>query len=100
MKFSPDTSPVTIHIAVRGKMAIVSVHDRGPGIPVDEIPYIFERYRKGSFVKKGTGTGLGLFIVKSIVKAHGGDVWIEDSSEKGTVFAFSLPLSTPETQES
>ena len=70
----------------------VSVSDKGIGIPADEVLYIFEKYRRGSFGKKESGSGLGLFIVRSIVEAHGGKIWVESAPGKGSVFRFTLPL--------
>lgn len=92
MKFSGEDSPVSISARRDGDFIVTSVSDEGVGIPADEILYIFEKYRRGSFGKKEDGSGLGLFIVKSIVKAHGGKIWVESTFGKGSVFHFTLPL--------
>ena len=92
MKFSSEDSPVLISARRDGDFIVTSVSDKGVGIPADEILYIFEKYRRGSFGKKEDGSGLGLFIVKSIVEAHGGKIWVESTLGKGSVFHFTLPL--------
>jgi two-component system, OmpR family, sensor histidine kinase VicK len=71
---------------------VISVKDTGTGIDPEILPRLFTRFATKSESK--TGTGLGLFISKSIVEAHGGRIWAENNShEKGATFTFSLPLS-------
>ena len=70
---------------------VISVKDTGTGIDPEILPRLFTRFATKS--ESGTGTGLGLFISKSIVEAHGGRMWAENNShEKGATFTFSLPL--------
>ncbi len=92
LKFSPDDTEVTINTKVEGSMVVVSVADRGIGIPQKEIPLIFQRYNRGTLGTKKEGAGLGLFIVKSVIESHGGALWVESTPGKGSVFSFSLPL--------
>ena len=70
--------------------AIVSIRDRGPGIDSDILPKLFTKFT----TKSNQGTGLGLYISKSIVEAHGGQIWAQNNydDEKGATFSFSLPL--------
>lgn len=71
-----------------------SVQDFGPGIPPEDLPIIFERYRMGAASPGGgrpNGTGLGLSICKEIVSAHGGDIWVESVFGRGSTFHVSLP---------
>jgi len=70
----------------------LSVHDDGPGIPPEYHSKIFEKFvqMKGRDVG---GTGLGLAICKEIVRAHGGSIWVESSSGKGSTFTFTLPVA-------
>ena len=86
-------------IAVRAERwdgeAHVSVSDTGPGIPPDDLPYVFERFWRGdkSRTRASGGTGLGLAIAKQLVEAHGGRIWAESPPGQGATFAFALPLS-------
>jgi signal transduction histidine kinase len=73
------------------KEAIITVKDSGQGIDPDIMPKLFSKFATKSF----SGTGLGLFICKSIVEAHGGSIWAQNNSDgKGATFSFSLPLSS------
>lgn len=92
MKFSSEDSPVLISARREGEFIVTTVSDKGVGIPADEVLYIFDKYRRGSFGKKEEGSGLGLFIVKSVVEAHGGKIWVESTFGKGSAFHFTLPL--------
>jgi two-component system sensor histidine kinase VicK len=68
----------------------VSIKDTGTGIDPRMLPRLFTKFA----TKSNTGTGLGLFISKSIVEAHGGEIWAENNSDgTGATFHFSLPLS-------
>lgn len=72
------------------KMAIINVKDDGQGIAPELLPSLFSKFVSKSF----EGTGLGLFISKSIVEAHGGKIWAENNSDgKGATFTFTLPLN-------
>jgi signal transduction histidine kinase len=72
------------------KEVIVSIKDTGEGIDPEIYPRLFTKFATKSI----TGTGLGLFISKSIVEAHGGRIWAENNIDgKGATFAFSLPFS-------
>jgi len=70
------------------EVALVSIKDNGTGIDPDIFPRLFEKFASKSF----KGTGLGLFICRSIVEAHGGRIWAENNSEKGATFHFTLPI--------
>jgi signal transduction histidine kinase len=74
----------------RGDEIVISIRDRGTGVD----PKIQEELFSIFVTKSGTGSGLGLFISKGIVEAHGGKVWAENNAEgKGTTFSFTLPIS-------
>jgi signal transduction histidine kinase len=101
IKYTPDEGDVFIDTAVKGKNAIVSVRDTGYGIPVDELPYIFDRYSR---VKKhqsiAIGTGLGLAIVKSLIDAHNGEISVTSEEDVGSTFTVKLPTqSMPKSVE-
>ena len=70
----------------------VTVSDEGPGIPEESMNRVFTRFWRGS--KRG-GTGLGLYIVKGIVEAHGGSITVGRASAGGAEFRFVLPVSIP-----
>jgi signal transduction histidine kinase len=70
--------------------AIVSIKDTGMGVDPEIIPRLFEKFASKSF----QGTGLGLYICKSIVQAHGGKIWAHNNTDgKGATFSFSLPIA-------
>ena len=72
-------------------LALISVKDTGTGIDPEILPRLFTKFT----TRSDAGTGLGLFISKSIVEAHGGKIWAQNNlDDKGATFTFSLPLST------
>jgi signal transduction histidine kinase len=71
-----------------------AITDSGPGIAPEELPWLFEKYRRTEEGKKREGTGLGLFIVKSLVEAHGGRVEVESAVGAGTCFRVFLPTAS------
>jgi signal transduction histidine kinase len=89
-KFTKQGS-VTISVEKREGQAIVSVQDTGAGIDQDIMPRLFSKFA----TKSDKGTGLGLFISKSIIEAHGGRIWCSNNPGKGATFAFSLPALEP-----
>ena len=91
IKFSPPGSAVTVDVQESASGVRVAVRDEGPGIPLEHLPRVYERFFKGS-AARGGGTGLGLAIVKHIVEAHGGSVAVESRTAGGATFVFSLPL--------
>lgn len=95
LKYSPPESPVTIY-ALRGDRGLeIKVSDRGSGIPERDRSRIFERYYRGSnSPSRGTGTGMGLTIAREIVRAHGGDIWVQSEASRGSEFCISVPLVT------
>jgi len=93
LKYSPPESPVDVRLYRSGDRVIVSVQDRGPGISPEETPLLFSKYYRASSSKGTEGLGLGLYISRLIVEAHGGDIWVESMEGSGSVFSFSLPAS-------
>jgi len=94
VKFSDESTTVTVTAQHRGKEIVVSVADEGIGIPESLHEKIFERFFQGEGRKAGRrkGTGLGLAICKGIVEAHGGKIRVESESGKGAKFSFTLPV--------
>ena len=74
-------------------MAVLQVRDRGVGIPVDDIPHVFERFRRASNVGGIQGTGIGLAISRMIVEQHDGSISVESVENSGTTFTVRLPLA-------
>jgi signal transduction histidine kinase len=96
LKYSGDEAPVSI--AVRdgeGGFVRVDVTDRGIGIPPEELPSLFRRFARASNAKKARipGTGLGLFVVKTLVEKHGGKLTVHSEVDRGSTFSVSLPRS-------
>ena len=93
IRYSPESSKVVIKVRPSEAGVIVSVKDSGPGIPQDELPFVWERFYKvdKSRERKKSGTGLGLAIVKKIIELHKGRVWAQNCDEGGTEFHFYLP---------
>jgi signal transduction histidine kinase len=95
VKFSPDGKPVEV-VATKGEgMAIVSITDHGLGIPPEALPHLFERFyrAKNVTVAEIPGSGVGLYIVKSIVDELGGRIEVKSELNQGTTFTVSLRLS-------
>jgi signal transduction histidine kinase len=88
IKFTPEGGTVTLRARARDAALWVTIADTGPGIPPEDVPHIFDRYWRR---RDGGGTGLGLYIARGIVEAHGGRVWAESSSQ-GATLVFTLPL--------
>lgn len=77
---------------------IISVKDDGAGIPKSDIPKMFKRFSQGTSEKRSVGTGLGLYLSRQIVEAHGGKIWLETDKNKGTEFLFLLPEAVCEKE--
>jgi PAS domain S-box-containing protein len=89
-KFSPRNGSIGIAASRSAEGIVFSVRDAGPGIAVDQQPHLFERYWRGD--RSPRGLGLGLYIAKAIVVAHGGKIWLESKPGDGSRFSFMLPL--------
>jgi len=100
IKFSPAAARTLLRIEGRGNIALLSVWDRGPGVPEEFRERIFDRFLQVNPEKKskrGEGVGLGLSICKTIVEAHGGAIWVEDNPEGGSVFYVKIRSSERRT---
>ena len=94
IKYSPQGGEIRVAGRVRDKEVIVSVFDEGIGIDPEERSRIFDAFYRidDRASRKTAGTGLGLYLVKAVVEAHGGHVWVENQpGGPGSVFSFSLP---------
>jgi signal transduction histidine kinase len=93
IKFNREGGEVLIEAREKGNFVEVSVSDTGIDIPEDQLDKIFDKfYQVDSSARRAYGgTGLGLVIVKSIIDAHGGEIWVESELGKGSKFTFTLP---------
>jgi signal transduction histidine kinase len=92
IKFVPEGGKIQIKTQVKETRLLVSVYNNGPGIPKDEIKYIWERFHKVDKARsKGGGTGLGLSIARQIINQHNQTIWVE-SGDLGTTFIFTLSI--------
>jgi signal transduction histidine kinase len=92
IKFTQEGGEITINVERNNftRLIIVNIRDNGYGIDPEILPRLFTKFASKSFA----GTGLGLYISKSIVEAHGGRIWAENNIDgKGATFTFSLPIS-------
>ncbi|HET7373763.1 MAG TPA: HAMP domain-containing sensor histidine kinase, partial [Gemmatimonadaceae bacterium] len=92
LKFCNPGDVVMVRATRDGDRVTIAVVDTGPGIPANEMPHIFEPYWSGRTGKK-KGTGLGLFITKAIVEAHGGQIAVASEDGKGATFEVTLPIA-------
>ena len=100
MKFSPDGGTITISMYEEGNSVYVVISDQGIGMPLEKHQRIFERFYQidGSSRRRFGGTGIGLAIVKRIVDAHNGKIWVESEVDKGSSFFFTLPQARTEKE--
>jgi len=99
LKYSPSGSPVTVRFNHNGSQVLTSIVDRGQGIAREEMAHLFQRYyRTRSARSQHEGLGLGLYISKMLVEAHGGCIWVESEPGIGTTFHFSLPAAPTDQQ--
>jgi two-component system OmpR family sensor kinase len=97
IKYSPDGGLIKISaMDDSGKTAVV-IEDRGVGIPEKDMERLFERYFRGSNVSGMVGTGVGLYLVKTVVDLHGGEIAVESHEGEGTKFTVRFP-ATPRSR--
>jgi PAS domain S-box-containing protein len=91
IKYTPSGGRIAVALEVRPEHVAVVVADTGPGIPAEEMPHVFEKYRRARGARRVEGTGLGLFIAKTVATAHGGDILVESAPGVGSTFTIVLP---------
>lgn len=88
-----DGGTVTVSCSKDGGVVRISVVDQGEGIPTEHRQHVFGKFfRRGERAGAPSGTGLGLYISKGLIEAHGGKIWVEDGPDGGAAFTFTLPL--------
>jgi two-component system, OmpR family, sensor histidine kinase KdpD len=100
VRYTPADSPVEISARVDGDNMLISVADRGPGIPEVDLERVFDKFYRvmptQSRTARPVGSGLGLAVSRGLVEAHGGRIWAENQKGGGAVFRFTLPLGKTE----
>ncbi len=94
IKFTPRHGRVIVRVERDPRRYLVSVEDDGIGIPEKELTHVFERFRQadGSATRRHSGMGIGLALSRSLVELHGGAIWADSESGRGSRFTFSLPI--------
>jgi two-component system sensor histidine kinase KdpD len=98
-KYTPPGSPIEIGARAVNDQVLLSVEDRGPGLPRGREDAIFEKFERGAKESATPGVGLGLAICRAIVKAHGGEIHGENRSGGGACFTLALPRGTPPSDD-
>jgi two-component system sensor histidine kinase KdpD len=91
VKYSPEGSRVTVGARLDRDRAVLEVRDEGPGVPEDVD--VFAPFRRGPDTDDVAGVGLGLYIVRNLCRAMGGDVWARAHPEGGSTFTVDLPAA-------
>ncbi len=91
LKYSSAGAPVELRADSRGRDAVVEVRDEGPGFSAEDLPHIFERFRRLGGSADRDSVGLGLYITKMLVEAQGGHIGVVSELGRGTIFSVTLP---------
>jgi signal transduction histidine kinase len=95
VKYAPDETRIDVSATCLDNLATISVRDYGPGIDPEDLPHVFERFQRGASAVAGqrAGMGLGLYLCKHLVEAHGGQIWIErpHDGKGGAEACFTIP---------
>ena len=92
LKYSDESTPVELGLSRENGHAIVSVSDRGCGIPEEEVPHIFDRFYRAQGSSRADGTGLGLALASEITDHLGGNIHVNSKPDSGSVFSVALPI--------
>lgn len=89
---SPRGGQIEVSLQEEAERLCLQVRDNGNGIPAKDLPHLFQRFSQGTSRKRNSGTGLGLYLSRQIIEAHGGTIHVESTEGKGSRFYFYLPL--------
>lgn len=92
-KYADPDTPVQISARRQHDEVVIVVTDHGQAIPSEALPRLFERFYRAPKPWKSEGLGLGLYITRLLVEAHGGRIWVESEDGKGSTFSFTLPIA-------
>ena len=92
LKFTPNGGRIDVRGRISGDEAVFTIADTGAGIPAENLPHLFDRFWQARETRRA-GAGLGLYIARGIIEAHGGRLWVESTLGVGTTFSFTLPRS-------
>jgi signal transduction histidine kinase len=97
VKYTPEDGRITVRARLENNNLLLSVQDTGLGISEANQAHLFERFHRVRRREHQTvkGSGLGLFIVKSVAQRHGGDAWVTSKEEQGSTFFIRIPLEPP-----
>jgi signal transduction histidine kinase len=96
VKYTPTGGEVHASLYSEGQTVVIEVRDTGYGIPAEELPKLFERFRRvEQTAEKAPGNGLGLAITQALVKEHHGDITVQSEVGKGSIFSVRLPVGEP-----
>jgi PAS domain S-box-containing protein len=93
LKYSEPDTPVQVRVGRADDSVLVSVTDHGRGILPDDLPHVFQRFYRSKGERRAEGIGLGLYITRLMVEAHGGRIWVESEVGTGSTFSFTLPAA-------
>ena len=98
VKYSPNGGTITVSGKKVDGVVRMTVADEGMGIPKEHLAKVFDRFHRidNRDTRKVGGTGIGLYLVKHLVEAHGGKIWVESEVGKGSKFIFELPKCPPQ----
>lgn len=93
LKYSPVKSPIEIKLARSGKQAMFAITNEGKGIPVEDLPHIFDRFYRSDTSRTASGSGLGLSLAKKIVELQNGELSVSSAPGQKTTFRFFMPIT-------
>lgn len=95
--YTPERGQIKVSVEFQDNQVVTHIQDTGVGIPEEALPHLFTKFFRisGKLEQGSKGTGLGLYISKSVVDMHKGKIWVESTFGKGSRFSFSLPVKEP-----